>query len=182
MLDLSVSRGHLSPWKARIQMVAYRLLTFVLMLAGCGAESTLGRPGFRTIDGSPSQVEWANVTLDVFRNLVDVDASMTDVAFVNTWEEQRDACHGFAGCTDLEVDDKNVWLGYSIHTYWPENWTEQHPAILAHELCHVYYYQTHENGDPGHTHIECFDRITGFAAETAMIVTRDYGASPPVGG
>lgn len=154
-------------------MLVYRLLPFVLMLAGCGVESTLGRPGFRTIDGTESQIEWANDTLDVFRNLVDVDASRVDLTFVNTFEEQNSACHGFAACATPKTN------GYNVATFWPEDWKENHPYLLAHELCHVYYLQTGEAGDPNHTHIECFDRNTGFAAETAMIVTRDYRVYPP---
>lgn len=143
------------------------LAALALGVGGCGqAEEPGSDPqAFRSVVGSPDQVAHATATLDVFRNLVNVDASRVDVVFVNTWEEQRDACHGFAGCTDPETN------GYHVTTYWPLDWTEAHPYILAHELCHVYYFQTGDGyGDHNHTHIECFDRQTGFAAEAAMIV------------
>lgn len=143
------------------------LAALALGVGACGqAPEGAPGPGFRSVVGSEEQLDWANTTLDVFRNLVDVDASRVDLVFVNTWEEQRDACHGFAGCTKAQVN------GYRIDSYWPPEWDENHPYILAHELCHVYYYQTGDgDGDPGHKHIECYDLKTGFAAETAMIVS-----------
>lgn len=168
-----VAAGLIFAW--HVIALALRLWPLALLAliawacVGCGSDASRQAPGFRTIDGSPSQVEWANDTLDVFRNLVPVDVDRVEVGFVDTWEEQRDACHGFAACT---------WPlrnGYHIATYWPEQWDESHPQLLAHELCHVHYFQTGEQGDPTHSHIECFDRRTGFAAETAMIVAKNYG-------
>lgn len=139
-----------------------RALLGVVLLAvqGCGMALPQGPPAdeFRQVAGTDEQRAHASETVLRMRERIAVDVSRVDLWFMTTWEEQRDACRGFAACTHAEVN------GYHVATYWPEPWSWNHAELLAHELCHVYYYQTGENGDPEHTHDECYH---GSATEVA---------------
>lgn len=128
------------------------LMALGLSVGGCGRDQATPVPNFRSIEGTEEQEDHAITTLDVFRNLVDVDASRIDLAFVTTWEEQRDACGGFAACTSPQVN------GYLVTTFWPPDGGVVFAYRLAHELCHVYYLEVGEGGDATHSHGECFGR------------------------
>lgn len=147
-------------------------LSFVLW--GCG-ETPQGpdENAFRSVVGDERQATLAQATLTEFRTRLSVDASRIDLTFVTTSQEQADACHGYAACTKPEVN------GYSIATYWPDPWVWEHPELLAHELCHVHYFQTGEQGDPTHSHTECFDPQTGVSGQVARAITDSYESNLP---
>jgi hypothetical protein len=135
-------------------------LVIMLCCTGCGTMPELATgDSYRQIAGDARQASLAADVAALMREHVPVDVSRVDLMFVTTAEEQREACDGFAACTHAEVN------GYHVATYWPDPGAQNHAQLLAHELCHVYYYETGEAGDPNHTHVECFE---SYAHEVAQ--------------
>lgn len=142
---------------------------------GCGAAARADLH-WRTDDGDALQVEHAADVLMLFHEHLPVDAARTDLEFFTPANNRQiEVCHGDAACTILESDER----GYYIGTYWPEDdYQVEHAYSLAHELCHLYYYETGEGGDPNHTHTECFARpgqpIYGEGAGYAWKVAENF--------
>lgn len=65
-----------------------------------------------------------------------------------------------AGATDActsHVRNKGKPFFSVVHVPWQRDGAPQ--QLLAHELCHVYYFQTRNDADGGHKHRECFDDV-----------------------
>lgn len=132
------------------------IVLLVLLFQACGSAAAPQIPlarNYRSIKGDDLQQELALVTLYEFQDVMEVRPERIDLTFVTTPEEQIRACNGFAACTGSKVN------GYGIWTYWPPEWIARHAEMLAHELCHVWYFQSGEHGDSEHTHTECFYEI-----------------------
>ena len=150
-------------------------LSFVLF--GCGDIPREPPQAFKSADGSETPNALALVTAEQLRGYIDVDIRRVNLHFFTNSDDQLSRCQGFAGCTKPQVN------GYQVNVYWPEEgWDEQHAALTAHELCHVYYFQTGEGGDPDHTHTECYARPDsglypgeGYAWQTALEIVSEYG-------
>ncbi len=143
-------------------MIRWPILIATLVWGwGCGTVAApQDPPAFKALEGNDMQQALAAETAAELQGLIDVDTSRVTVRFMTTWEEQNATCKGFSACTSPQVN------GYLVNTYWPEGWEVGHAYMLAHELCHVFYFQTGEGGDPSHTHSECFGRpdVTGPAS------------------
>lgn len=137
----------------------------LLWLAACGAEleakalkREIEHGSFRSINGTDIQKENSSHVLKIFRDSLDVNGSQVDLNYPTDKTWQQDTCHGFAACT--YPGNSN----YKIYSYWPtlaeqpKGKPASYATMLAHELCHTYYAQTGKNpdGDPNHTHTECF--------------------------
>jgi hypothetical protein len=131
-----------------------------LALALCACAGPAPHPAdpaqFRTSDGTEAQLEHAQDVLGMFRGYHTVSAARVDLHWFTSDADQIESCHGDAECTTAEVN------GYRVAAYWPDDAAPAAAlslaADLAHELCHVWYFETGESGDPDHTHTECFAR------------------------
>jgi hypothetical protein len=154
----------------------------LLVTAACAPQETLVTAGpgeFRSVWGQPDREGLALQALASLRERIDVDASHVDLVFVTSAEEQQADCKGRAACTGAISD------GYDVVTYWPDEWTVDHPDLLAHELCHVWAYQQGDStGDLHHTRTECFAQPgyyqsypgeIGYAWDSALEVAAAYG-------
>lgn len=163
-----------------LTMLAFRVLPILAALYGCaGTPQVIVAPQvYHASDGSPTQTAFAEATANEFRGYLEVDMTRVDLHFFADWHDQLDRCHGFAACTKPQV------MGYQVNTYWPDTgWEVGHPYMLAHELCHVFYLENGEGGDPNHTHADCFARPDhpemfgpgeGYAWQTAQTILGEY--------
>lgn len=122
-------------------------------VSACGCPPKAADNIYRSDDGTALFQERADDTLGFFVELVPtLNARRIDVHQLG--DDQIAVCAGAADCTTAEVN------GYKVNAFWPDDAApssqQGHAYALAHELCHVYYFEVGEMGDPSHTHAECF--------------------------
>ena len=90
---------------------------------------------------------------------------------VDTTEESGEYCLGAWACTYVVGGLSKVMVPWDLTlSNWPVNKSavKVSAQTIAHEFCHAYYYQDGGDGDPLHSHQECFGDDGG-----------NYGGSDP---
>lgn len=81
--------------------------------------------------------------------------NLNQISIVVDNQTRKHYCDGITDACTYHIRSSTR---YSIvHVPWNNVYEPQ--QLLAHELCHVYYFQTADKADPNHTHKECFDDI-----------------------
>lgn len=162
-----------------------RLLSALILSVACGgseADAELDTFGTIENDGTSVSNDQLQLLASIFYTYKEfpiqfVSITIDQTANTDHCDDQSDACTFDTGTYDRPTS----------HIYTP--WDAQHYAewinaeLVAHEMCHAFYHITTGDGDPNHTHHECFARDDGeyqsYAGEigTATFVAKDFAAA-----
>lgn len=131
-------------------MQVWRFVVLLPLVSGC---SVVIKPIPTPILNSAS-VEDRRVVqiIDEFTNRLPLN--LNQIAVVVDPETRTKYCEGLTDACTYHVRASKQSI---IHVPWDYNYAPQ--QLLAHELCHAYYFQVSGNPDPNHEHKECFDEV-----------------------
>lgn len=83
---------------------------------------------------------------------------LEEVTVVVDDDARMQYCEGLADACTFHIKERARRQSI-VHVPWDRRYRPE--QLLAHELCHVYYFQMTGQGDAGHEHTECYSDVAG---------------------
>lgn len=145
-------------------MLRWFFVVGLLFAAACGTDTHIIQPLDIYNDTTVVSTDTLHEVI-AFVNTITPDGSEIDLGdyWMGVWGTQEAVvkeCNNNSeawGCTSIENKTIDfVWISYDPHHPTDEEMNGASAGILAHELGHVYYYETTGDADPNHKHTEWF--------------------------